>query len=98
VPLCFVAEWNEAEEDLADAERWENDWDDDDVTDDFAKQLVSHPKPNTPSSSSSSSSFFFIFCFVLLTPPPPHTVLCFAFVLLSTQRTELEKVSKEIAK
>ncbi|QDZ25942.1 hypothetical protein HOP50_19g84910 [Chloropicon primus] len=45
-------EWNEAEEDLADAERWENDWDDDDVTDDFAKQL----------------------------------------------RTELEKVSKEIAK
>jgi 26 proteasome complex subunit DSS1 len=32
-------EWNAAEEDLADAERWEDDWDDDDVSDDFAKQL-----------------------------------------------------------
>lgn len=32
-------EWNEEEESLADAERWEDDWDDDDVTDDFAQQL-----------------------------------------------------------
>eukprot|EP00205_Picochlorum_sp_RCC944_P006505 CAMPEP_0182617908 /NCGR_PEP_ID=MMETSP1330-20130603/43802_1 /TAXON_ID=464278 /ORGANISM="Picochlorum sp., Strain RCC944" /LENGTH=72 /DNA_ID=CAMNT_0024838065 /DNA_START=39 /DNA_END=257 /DNA_ORIENTATION=- len=32
-------EWNEDEKHLADAERWEDDWDDDDVNDDFAKQL-----------------------------------------------------------
>ena len=39
-PFFPFAEWNEAEEDLAEAERWEDDWDDDDVSDDFAKQLV----------------------------------------------------------
>ena len=32
-------EWDAAEEEKADIEQWENDWDDDDLTDDFSKQL-----------------------------------------------------------
>ena len=32
-------EWDAAEEETADIEQWENDWDDDDLTDDFSKQL-----------------------------------------------------------
>ena len=32
--VVLGSEWNEAEEELADAERWEDDWDDDDVSDD----------------------------------------------------------------
>eukprot|EP00211_Chloroparvula_japonica_P018647 CAMPEP_0119118320 /NCGR_PEP_ID=MMETSP1310-20130426/219_1 /TAXON_ID=464262 /ORGANISM="Genus nov. species nov., Strain RCC2339" /LENGTH=75 /DNA_ID=CAMNT_0007107667 /DNA_START=14 /DNA_END=241 /DNA_ORIENTATION=- len=32
-------EWDEAEEEQADVDQWENDWDDDDLTDDFSKQL-----------------------------------------------------------
>ncbi|KAI9314394.1 DSS1/SEM1 family-domain-containing protein [Dichotomocladium elegans] len=36
----FAAEdWNEADEDLDDSHFWEDNWDDDDVEDDFSKQL-----------------------------------------------------------
>ncbi|KAG2221017.1 hypothetical protein INT45_009266 [Circinella minor] len=36
----FAAEdWGEAEEDKDDAHYWEDNWDDDDVEDDFSKQL-----------------------------------------------------------
>ena len=32
-------DWGEAEEDKDDAHYWEDNWDDDDVEDDFSKQL-----------------------------------------------------------
>lgn len=35
----FVTDWEETEEDTEDAHFWEDNWDDDDVEDDFSKQL-----------------------------------------------------------
>jgi 26 proteasome complex subunit DSS1 len=32
-------DWNEGEEDTEDKQQWEDDWDDEDVDDDFSKQL-----------------------------------------------------------
>ncbi len=38
--LTVVADWDDKEEDGKDAlQQWEDDWDDDDVTDDFSVQL-----------------------------------------------------------
>ena len=41
VSLCvtLVADWAEEEEDAADVNVWEDNWDDDNVEDDFSKQL-----------------------------------------------------------
>jgi len=83
-----LAEWNEEEESLADAERWEDDWDDDDVTDDFAQQLVRKLLPPVHP----SCPFFF---FLLLGARPP---LRLGLGVLFLQRTELEKVAKELNK
>eukprot|EP00239_Pterosperma_sp_CCMP1384_P010967 CAMPEP_0197861066 /NCGR_PEP_ID=MMETSP1438-20131217/36872_1 /TAXON_ID=1461541 /ORGANISM="Pterosperma sp., Strain CCMP1384" /LENGTH=63 /DNA_ID=CAMNT_0043478127 /DNA_START=108 /DNA_END=299 /DNA_ORIENTATION=+ len=36
----FASEnWTADEEEVADAQEWEDDWDDDDISDDFAQQL-----------------------------------------------------------
>ncbi len=38
--MAVVADWDDKEEDGKDAlQQWEDDWDDDDVTDDFSVQL-----------------------------------------------------------
>ncbi len=38
--MAIVADWDDKEEDGKDAlQQWEDDWDDDDVTDDFSVQL-----------------------------------------------------------
>jgi 26 proteasome complex subunit DSS1 len=34
-----MTDWEETEEDTEDAHFWEDNWDDDDVEDDFSKQL-----------------------------------------------------------
>jgi hypothetical protein len=35
----FIIDWEETEEDTEDAHFWEDNWDDDDVEDDFSRQL-----------------------------------------------------------
>ncbi len=35
----MVSDWKEADEDKEDMQQWEEDWDDDDVQDDFTQQL-----------------------------------------------------------
>ena len=36
---CFITEWKADDEDEEDKKLWEDDWDDDNVDDDFSKQL-----------------------------------------------------------
>ena len=35
----YCAEWTQNEEDPVDTQLWEDEWDDDDISDDFSKQL-----------------------------------------------------------
>jgi len=43
-------EWKEDQEDADDAKQWEDDWDDEEVDDDFSKQLRCASLPNLPPS------------------------------------------------
>lgn len=39
MPLPFFLDWGEEDEDSADVNVWEDNWDDDNIEDDFSKQL-----------------------------------------------------------